>query len=125
MFVFSAFAALPAAAQDECDFAGEIVIGVIAPLTGDIPKVGQSTVEAAEMAMDEINAECGLEIDGEDYEVFIVVEDNEAKAESSVAAATRLIVDEEVIAIIGPQASKQAVPTGQVANDRETPMISP
>jgi branched-chain amino acid transport system substrate-binding protein len=123
--IVSAFAALPAVAQDDCDFAGEIYIGVIAPLTGDIPKVGQSTQEAAEMAVNEVNADCGLEIDGENYEVLIIVEDNESKAESSVAAATRLIVDEEVVAIIGPQSSKQAVPTGQVANDRETPMISP
>lgn len=124
VIVMTAFAGLPANAQD-CDFVDEIVIGVIAPLTGDIPKVGQSTVEAAEMAVDAINAECGIEIDGEQYEVFIVVEDNESKAESAVAAATRLIVDEEVVAIIGPQSSKQAVPAGQVANDRETPMISP
>ena len=42
-----------------------------------------------------------------------------------MAVATRLIVEEDVLGIIGPQASKQAVPTGQVANDRETPMISP
>lgn len=123
--VVAALGTAPVVAQDDCDFAGEIVIGVIGPLTGDIPKVGQSTVEAAEMAVDEINAECGLEIDGEQYEVVIVVEDDESKAESAVAAATRLIVDEEVVAIIGPQASKQAVPAGQVADDRETPLISP
>lgn len=114
-----------ASAQDDCDFVDEVVIGVIAPLTGDIPKVGQSSVEAAEMAAAEKNAACGIEIDGEQYEVIIVVEDNESKAESSVAAATKLIVDDEVAAIVGPQSSKQAVPTGQVANDRETPMISP
>lgn len=120
-----ALGAIPTLAQDDCDFAGEIYVGVIAPLTGDIPKVGQSTVEAADMAVDEVNAECGLEVDGENYEVVTIVEDNESKAESSVAVATRLIVEEDVIAIIGPQASKQAVPTGQVANDRETPMISP
>lgn len=125
IIVLSAFGSIPAGAQEDCDFAGEVYIGVIAPLTGDIPKVGQSTVEAAEMAVDEINAACGLVIDDENYEVVIIVEDNEAKAESSVAVATRLIVEEDVIAIIGPQASKQAVPTGQVANDRETPMISP
>lgn len=124
-FIVGAFGTLPTLAQDDCDFAGEIYVGVIAPLTGDIPKVGQSTVEAAEMAIDEVNAACGLEIDGENYEVLIIVEDNESKAESSVAVATRLIVEEDVIAIIGPQSSKQAVPTGQVANDRETPMISP
>lgn len=125
VIVVAALGSLPVAAQDDCDFVGEVVIGVIAPLTGDIPKVGQSTVEAAEMVVDEVNAECGLQIDGENYEVVIVVEDNESKAESSVAVATRLIVEEQVVAIIGPQASKQAVPTGQVANDRETPMISP
>lgn len=123
--VVAALGSFPVVAQDDCDFVGEVVVGVIAPLTGDIPKVGQSTVEAAEMAVAEINAACGLTIDDESYEVMIVVEDNESKAESSVSVATRLIVEEEVIAIIGPQASKQAVPTGQVANDRETPMISP
>ncbi len=123
--IVGALGAMPTLAQDDCDFAGEIYIGVIAPLTGDIPDVGKSTQEAAEMAVDEINAACGLEIDGEQYEVVIIIEDNESKAESSVAVATRLIVEEDVIAIIGPQSSKQAVPTGQVANDRETPMISP
>ncbi|HVO70541.1 MAG TPA: ABC transporter substrate-binding protein [Aggregatilineaceae bacterium] len=113
-------------AQDQqCEFAGEIPIGVIGPLTGDIPKVGQSTVEAAQMAVDEVNAACGIEIDGKNYEVTILVEDDESKAESAVAVATRLIVEENVVAIIGPQASKQAVPAGQVADDRETPMISP
>ncbi len=123
--VLAALGSIPVVAQEDCDFVGEVVIGVIAPLTGDIPKVGQSTVEAANMVVDEINAACGLTIDDEQYEVVIIIQDNEAKAESSVAVATRLIVEEEVIAIIGPQASKQAVPTGQVANDRETPMISP
>jgi branched-chain amino acid transport system substrate-binding protein len=123
--VVAALGTVPVIAQEECDFAGEVPIGVIASLTGDIPKVGQSTVEAADMARDEINAACGLEIDGENYEVVTIVEDDEAKAESAVAVATRLIVEEEVVAIIGPQASKQAVPAGQVANDRETPMISP
>jgi branched-chain amino acid transport system substrate-binding protein len=125
MVVLSAVGPLAVVAQEDCDFAGEVVVGVIASLTGDIPKVGQSTVEAAEMAVDEINAECGLQIDDENYELVIVTEDDESKAESAVSAATRLIVDEEVVAIIGPQASKQAVPAGQVADDRETPMISP
>ena len=116
---------VPAVAAQECSFVGEVPIGVIASLTGDRPKVGQSTVEAAEMVVEEINAQCGLQIGGENYEVVILVEDSESKGESAVAAATRLIVDEEVVAIIGPQASVEAVPAGQVADDRETPMISP
>ncbi len=123
--MFTAFSVLPVAGQGDCDFAGEIYVGVIASLTGDRPKVGQSTVEAAQMAVDEVNAECGLQVGGENYEVVVLVEDSESKGESAVAVATRLIVDEEVAAIIGPQASVEAVPAGQVANDRETPMISP
>lgn len=102
-----------------------ITIGVIAPLTGEIPKVGESTQNAALMAVEEINEAGGLEVGGTTYTVEIIIEDNEARAESSVAVATKLITQDNVLAIIGPQASRQAVPTGQVANDRETPMISP
>ncbi|WP_119070095.1 ABC transporter substrate-binding protein [Aggregatilinea lenta] len=125
VLLVGAIGPLTVAAQDDCDFAGEVVVGVIASLTGERPQVGVSTEEAAQMAADEKNAACGVQIDGENYEVVILVEDSEAKAESAVAAATRLIVDEQVHAIIGPQASVEAIPAGQVANDRETPMISP
>ena len=38
---------------------------------------------------------------------------------------TKLITQDEVLVIVGPQSSKQAVPAGGVANDLETPMISP
>lgn len=103
----------------------EIVIGVIAPLTGEIPKVGESTQNAAEMAVSEVNEAGGLMVNGVAHPVRYVIEDNESKAESAVTVATKLITQDNVIALIGPQASKQAVPTGQVANDRETPMISP
>jgi branched-chain amino acid transport system substrate-binding protein len=125
VLLLSALGGLTVAAQDDCNFVGEVPIGVIPSLTGERPKVGQSTVEAADMAVNEINAECGIQIDGENYEVITFVEDDESKGESAVSAATRLIVDDEVVAIIGPQASVEAVPAGQVANDRETPMISP
>ncbi|HML20585.1 MAG TPA: ABC transporter substrate-binding protein [Aggregatilinea sp.] len=125
VLLVGAIGPLTVAAQDDCDFSGEVVVGVIASLTGERPKVGQSTEEAAQMAADEKNAECGVQIGDENYEVVILIEDSESKAESAVAAATRLIVDEQVNAIIGPQASVEAIPAGQVANDRETPMISP
>jgi branched-chain amino acid transport system substrate-binding protein len=100
-----------------------IKIGVNAPLTGDIPKVGEGTKFAAEMWLEDIGGE--LEVGGKTYKVELVIEDNESKAESATAANTKLITQEEVLVIVGPQASKQAVPAGQVANDNETPMVSP
>lgn len=102
-----------------------IKIGVNAPLTGDIPKVGEGTKFAAEMWLEDIKAAGGLDVGGTKYQVELVIEDNESKGESAAAANTKLITQDEVLAIIGPQASKQAVPAGGVANDLETPMISP
>ncbi|MGB9639807.1 MAG: ABC transporter substrate-binding protein [Anaerolineales bacterium] len=102
-----------------------IKIGVNAELTGDIPKVGEGTKNAAEMWLEDVKAAGGLEVGGKKYPVELVIEDNEAKAESAAAANTKLITQDEVLIIIGPQASKQAVPAGEIANNYETPMISP
>ncbi len=102
-----------------------IKIGVNAPLTGDIPKVGEGTKYAAELWLEDIKAAGGLEVGGKKYQVELIIEDNESKAESAVAANTKLITQDEVLVIVGPQASKQAVPAGEVANNYETPMISP
>jgi branched-chain amino acid transport system substrate-binding protein len=55
----------------------------------------------------------------------LVIEDNESKAESAVKVTTKLVTVDEVLAIVGPQASKQAVPAGEVADNYKTPMISP
>jgi len=102
-----------------------IKIGINAPITGDIPKVGEGSKFAAQMFLEDINAAGGLEVGGKKWPVEIVIEDNEAKAESAVKAATKLITEDEVLVIVGPQSSKQAVPAGDVANNYETPMISP
>jgi branched-chain amino acid transport system substrate-binding protein len=102
-----------------------IKIGINAPLTGDIPKVGEGTKYAAEMWLADIDAAGGLDVGGTTYQVELVIEDNESKAESAVAANTKLITQDEVLVIVGPQSSKQAVPAGGKANELETPMVSP
>jgi len=102
-----------------------IKIGINAPMTGDIPKVGEGTKFAAQMWLEDINKAGGLQVGKKKYKVELVIEDNESKAESAVKAATKMIVEDEVLAIVGPQASKQAVPAGAVCNSYRTPMISP
>ncbi len=54
-----------------------------------------------------------------------VYQDNEAKAESATATALKLITQDKVLAIIGPQSSKQAIPAGEVCDANKTVMISP
>jgi len=105
--------------------ADTIKIGFDIPMTGDIPKVGESSKYAAEIRLAEINGAGGLKVGGKTYKLEFVYEDNEAKAESAVAAALKLITQDQVLGIIGPQASKQAIPAGEVCNANKTPMISP
>ncbi len=102
-----------------------IKIGINAPMTGDIPKVGEGSKFAAQMWLEDIKAAGGLEIGGKKYPVELVIEDNESKAESAVKVNTKMITEDEVLVIVGPQSSKQAIPAGEVANNYKTPMISP
>ncbi|MBI9101868.1 MAG: ABC transporter substrate-binding protein [Spirochaetales bacterium] len=102
-----------------------IKIGFDIPLTGDRPKVGEGTKFAAEMIKEEINGAGGLDVQGEKYMLDFIYVDNELKAESAVQAAFKLIEQDKVLAIVGPDGSTQAIPAGQVANDNRTPLISP
>ncbi|NPA26496.1 MAG: ABC transporter substrate-binding protein [Chloroflexi bacterium] len=125
MLVLLAVAALLGACSraPRAAYGGVIKIGHIAPLTGDIPKVGENGQRAMEMWLEEIGGK--LNVGGTEYKVQVITEDNESKAESAAAAATKLITEDQVLAIIGPYASKQAIPAGEVANKKQTPMISP
>ncbi len=99
-----------------------IKIGFNIPLTGDNPDVGASSKNAAEMFLKK-NAE--VEVGGKQYKLALIYEDNEYKPESAVKINTKLITEDGVLGIIGPQSSSQAVPAGEVANNGGTPMISP
>lgn len=105
--------------------ADTIKIGYNIPMTGDIPKVGEASKFSAEMLKADINGAGGLDVGGKKYMLEFVYEDNEAKAESAVTTALKLIEKDQVLAMIGPNSSKQAVPAGQVADDNQTVMVTP
>lgn len=102
-----------------------IKIGFNIPLTGDIPDVGESSKNAGELLKKQINDAGGLDVNGKKYKLEFIYEDNESKAESALAVVQKLVTQDNVLAIIGPQSSKQAVPAGEAANNLKTPMISP
>ncbi|MHB8789598.1 MAG: ABC transporter substrate-binding protein [Desulfobulbaceae bacterium] len=102
-----------------------IKIGINAPITGDNPKVGEGTKFAAEMWLADVMAAGGIKVGDTLYPVELVIEDNEYKPESAVKATTKMIIEDEILVMVGPQASSQAVPAGGVADSYNTPMISP
>jgi branched-chain amino acid transport system substrate-binding protein len=103
----------------------DVKIGVIAELTGDIPAVGASCKNAAQMAVDEINQAGGIDIGGVKHGISIAVEDSAGKAEQAASAAQKLINQDEVLAIVGPNASLGAIPAAQIAEGSQTLLITP
>jgi branched-chain amino acid transport system substrate-binding protein len=105
--------------------ADTIKVGVVAELTGDIPAVGASCKNAAELAAKEINDAGGLEVGGKKYQIELFIEDNAGKADQSASAAQKLITQQNVVAIIGPNASRYAIPASEVAESSKVMLISP
>jgi len=103
----------------------EISIGVIAPITGAISTVGKSTVNAAELAVREINENGGLTINDAKYKITLIIVDNQDNEQETAAAVQKLINQDNVVAIIGPQASRNAIPAANIAENAGIPMISP
>ena len=112
--------------QAACKKTGpDIKIGVIAELSGDLPAVGDSCKKAAELAVAEINDAGGVEIAGTKHLLRLVIEDSQGGVAPAAEAATRLIKEENVLAIVGPNASQGAVPAAQAAEDGKTLLVSP
>jgi branched-chain amino acid transport system substrate-binding protein len=105
--------------------ADTIKIGFNIPLTGNSPKIGEGARFAGELVKKQVNDAGGLEVGGKKYLVEFVYVDNELKPESAVQAATRLIAQDQVLAVVGPAGSGRAIPAGQVNNESRTPMVSP
>jgi len=113
------------AAQCPTGAPATIKVGVVAELTGDIPAVGASCKNAAEMAVKEINDAGGLDVGGAKYQIELFIEDNAGKADQSASAAQKLITQQNVVAIIGPNASRYAIPASEIAESSKVVLISP
>jgi branched-chain amino acid transport system substrate-binding protein len=102
----------------------ELRIGIIAPVTGKMDNLGASVLEGAQLAVEEQNADGGIQIQNTRYSVVTIIKDSEDKPELAVAAAQELINQEGVSVIIGPPMSGLAIPVAQVASRAFVPMIT-
>lgn len=105
--------------------APSVKIGLNTELTGEMPAVGASSKNAADLFVGEINAAGGIDVGGKKMPINLVVGDNGAKADQAAAVAQRLITQDDVVAMIGPDASACAIPAADIAESSKCPMISP
>jgi branched-chain amino acid transport system substrate-binding protein len=103
----------------------DIRIGVNAEITGSKPTVGDSCKKAAELLAAQMNAAGGLKVGDKKWPLTLFIEDNEDKPESAAAVAKKLISQDNVLAIIGPNASGNAIPAARICEDAKVIMISP
>ncbi len=102
-----------------------VKVGLNVELTGDIPAVGASARNAAELYAAQVNAAGGVAVGKDKLPLRLIVGDNAAKAEQAAAVAQRLIGQDNVVAMIGPDASACAIPASEIAESLKCPMISP
>jgi branched-chain amino acid transport system substrate-binding protein len=104
----------------EAPAAGEIKIGAIMPITGPIALYGTGTVNAIQIAVNEINAAGGIN----GMQVKLIAEDDEGKSDKSVLAYKKLTSQDKVDVIIGCLTSDCSLAVAPLAQDDKIPMIS-
>jgi branched-chain amino acid transport system substrate-binding protein len=98
-----------------------ITIGHYASMTGSEATFGVSTDNGIRLALEERNAAGG--IDGRQIE--IITYDDQGRAQEAVTAVTRLIQQDDVVAVLGEVASSRSLAGGPVCQRNGVPMVSP
>lgn len=112
-------------AQDDCSFADEpIVIGGIAPLSAPGAVTAGVAMEwSMQQAVEDINADCGVEVDGTNYQLQIEVEDSEGTPDAAQRVATRLIEESEIAGAVGVYHSAVGLATMDIFQENQIPTV--
>lgn len=100
--------------------ADTIKIGANLELSGGVAIYGSSVLDGAELAIEEINANGG--IDGKQIE--LVQADNKSENAEATSAALKLIEQDNVVAMIGPATSGNTAATVELAAENKIPLIT-
>jgi branched-chain amino acid transport system substrate-binding protein len=101
--------------------ATQIVIGHFASMTGDTATFGTSADEGIRLALDEINARGGVL----GKPVKVITEDDRSQADEAKTAASKLVNQDKVVALLGEISSSKSIAAAPVAQESKIPMVSP
>jgi branched-chain amino acid transport system substrate-binding protein len=100
---------------------GEIRVGVIHPLSGDLAPYGKGSLAGIQMRVDEINAAGGVG----GRKIKLLVEDEKGDPTAAVNAFNKLAGSDKVAAMIIPVTSTSALAVRDRAKELKVPSISP
>jgi branched-chain amino acid transport system substrate-binding protein len=105
-----------------CDTSkGNLVVGVVAPLSGNVSAVGLGIQNATALAVDEANAKCAVK----GYKLVTVGEDDQATPQVGAQAASKLAADETVIGVVGTYNSSVAQAVQPILAAKKIVQVSP
>ncbi len=99
---------------------GPILVGYYGDLTGPTATFGTSTREGVDLAVEEINQDPPL---GRPLEIR--AEDDQGKSEQAVSVVTKLVDQDQVVAVLGEVASSNSLAAAPVCQRANVPMITP
>lgn len=121
----TAEASAGAAEQAQAGGAAETVkIGQVSPMTGPIAHLGKDNEAGAKLAVDDLNAQGGVDIGGKKVKFELESEDDQADPKIATQVAQRL-VDAKVVGVIGHLNSGTTIPASKIYSDAGIPQISP
>ncbi len=100
---------------------GPIKLGMLTPTSGDLAMYGQAVLNAAELAIAEINTAGG--VNGRQLELTYY--DNEGDATKSINLFNRLADQDNIDALVGPVISGTSLVVAPEADRRGIPMVTP
>lgn len=115
-------APLPIGLWETCetpDLEGTITFGAPLGLTGPISIYGIPEQQGVDLAIQEINASGYLG----NASIEMIYEDTEGNAQQAIAAMTKLIEEDEVVAIFGPSLSSEAFAADPIAQENGIPAM--
>ncbi|WP_375756646.1 ABC transporter substrate-binding protein [Corallococcus exercitus] len=101
--------------------AGSILIGEVGSLTGSEATFGVSARNGIDLALQEANAAGGVR----GQKLVVRVYDSQGRPEEGAQAATRLIAQDKVVALLGEAASSVSMAMADKAQAGKVPMITP
>jgi len=112
------------AASTECavpeNLPETVTMGAIFGLSGPISVYGGPQQNSIALAVEQINASGYL---GEGTTLEVIYEDSEGSAEGAINAMTKLVEEDEVVAVIGPTLSTEAFAADPIAEENGVPVM--
>jgi branched-chain amino acid transport system substrate-binding protein len=102
----------------------EIVLGEPEALTGAAAPIGQGMNDGVTMAVKQIAADGGFEVNGQKYKFRLAVDDYASSPDKAVLSTQKLITQEKARFIIGPNLSLAFVPAAAVLKRADVLVMS-